>query len=198
MFHAATSGLVACASCHAEGGEDGRQWHFRGMGSRRTQSLRGAIMQTAPFHWGGELKNLNHLMHDVFQGRMGGAQVDGAGVVALGRWMDQIPAIPNRPADLPAVERGKAIFNSASVGCVTCHTGNDFTNGSTYDVGTGGAFQVPQLKSLAFRAPFMHDGCAATLADRFDSKCGGDQRHGVTAHLSSAEIRDLVVYLESL
>ena len=30
------------------------------------------------------------------------------------------------------------------------------------------------------RAPYMHDGCATTLADRF-TKCGGDARHGNTA-----------------
>ena len=43
----------------------------------------------------------------------------------------------------------------------------------------------------------MHNGCAATLADRFDPKCGGD-KHGNTAGLSDLQRGDLVAYLESL
>jgi mono/diheme cytochrome c family protein len=199
VFHGATRGMVACASCHPEGGEDGRTWRFFGLGSRRTQSLRGGIMDTAPFHWSGELLSLEHLMKDVFQGRMAGLQLDRDRVQALGRWMDAIPAIPTSKWHPPeAIARGKELFESGSVGCATCHRGPSFTNGASYDVGTGGIFQVPQLKNLAFRAPFMHDGCAATLADRFTSRCGGDDRHGVTSKLSAAQIQDLLAYLESL
>jgi hypothetical protein len=43
----------------------------------------------------------------------------------------------------------------------------------------------------------MHDGCAKTLAERFDPACGG-AKHGNTAQLSDAETRDLVSYLETL
>jgi hypothetical protein len=43
----------------------------------------------------------------------------------------------------------------------------------------------------------MHDGCATTLAERFDPACGGD-RHGETADLSESERADLIAYLESL
>jgi hypothetical protein len=35
------------------------------------------------------------------------------------------------------------------------------------------------------------------LRDRFGA-CGGYDKHGVTSHLSDAQIDDLVVYLESL
>jgi len=44
----------------------------------------------------------------------------------------------------------------------------------------------------------MHDGCAATLADRFDPACGGGDLHGKTSHLTPAETGDLVAYLKSL
>jgi hypothetical protein len=43
----------------------------------------------------------------------------------------------------------------------------------------------------------MHDGCANTLRERFDTECGGEL-HGTTAHLSADELSDLVNYLESL
>jgi hypothetical protein len=72
------------------------------------------------------------------------------------------------------------------------------TNNESVDVGTGAAFQVPSLIGVADRAPFMHDGCAESLADRFAApSCGGDN-HGELAHLGDAELADLGAYLESL
>ena len=68
----------------------------------------------------------------------------------------------------------------------------------TVDVGTGGPFQVPSLRGVAWRAPFMHTGCAATLADRFAGACGGGDKHGVTSTLTASQIGDLTAYLETL
>jgi YD repeat-containing protein len=196
LFHSATTGQVACVSCHPEGGEDGRVWTFQGFGARRTQSLRGGIMDTAPFHWSGDESNMTSLMKDVFQGRMAGGTVDAPVVDALGRWIDQIPTIPvSHGADDATVARGAGLFRSA--GCTACHSGADFTNGQNFDVGTGGLFQVPQLHGLAFRAPYMHNGCAATLQDRFTSGCGGNDKHAV-GMLTDAQVSDLVAYLETL
>jgi mono/diheme cytochrome c family protein len=198
LFHAATSGGLSCASCHPEGGEDGRTWRFSGLGARRTQSLRGGIMDTAPFHWNGDLPTFDHLMTDVFQGRMGGGSVEREEVRSLGRWLDQVPAVRlSSWHESGAVARGKALFESPTVGCVACHRGSDYTVGTSFDVGTGGSFQVPQLHNLAFRAPFMHDGCATTLLERF-TKCGGGDKHGVTSTLSQPQLDDLIAYLESL
>jgi mono/diheme cytochrome c family protein len=196
VFHAATSGQIACVSCHPEGGEDGRVWQFQTLGARRTQSLRGGIMDTAPFHWGGDEPNMSSLMKDVFQGRMNGAAVDTQRITALGRWLDQIPTVPvARRTDDAHVDRGAALFLSA--GCAACHAGADFTNGQTVDVGTGGQFQVPQLHGMALRAPYMHDGCAATLRDRFKVGCGGSDKHA-SGMFSDAQVDDLVAYLETL
>jgi cytochrome c peroxidase len=64
-------------------------------------------------------------------------------------------------------------------------------------VGSGGSFVVPTLVGLAARPPFMHNGCAPTLRDRF-GPCGGGDAHGVTSGLSSSQIDDLVAYLETL
>ena len=184
LFHSATGGQIACVSCHPEGGEDGRVWQFQNLGARRTQSLRGGIMDTAPFHWSGDELNMTSLMKDVFQGRMAGGAVDAQRVTALGAWIDQIPTVPvSHRADDATVARGAALFTSA--GCVACHAGPDFTGGMTIDVGTGGAFQVPQLHGLGLRAPYMHNGCAATLRDRFKDGCGGDVKHSVGATLSA-------------
>jgi hypothetical protein len=72
------------------------------------------------------------------------------------------------------------------------------TNNSTVDVGTGGAFQVPSLVGIGSRGPFMHDGCAKTLADRFSNTACGGADHGKISGLSSNEIADMITYLQSI
>lgn len=198
LFHMATASRIACASCHPEGGDDGRVWAFAGVGLRRTQSLRGGLLATAPFHWNGDLADLNLLMGEVFTKRMGGPEVLPWQVQALGDWLDAQPALPRSvPKDPQAVERGRALYNDATVACASCHGGPHLTNNGQHDVGTGQTFQVPSLIGIASRAPFMHNGCAATLRDRFDPTCGGSA-HGKTSHLSPAQLDDLIAYLQTL
>ena len=117
---------------------------------------------------------------------------------ALDSWITRIPApIVSPPIDADARLRGKALFESASVGCSGCHSGAKLTNNETVDVGTGGSFQVPSLLGVALRAPYLHDGRAATLLDRFGAVGGGNE-HGHTEDLSTAQVNDLITYLESL
>lgn len=198
LFHSVTQSLVACVSCHPEGGDDGRIWTFIPTGARRTQSLRGGILSTAPFHWDGDMSDMSKLMSAVFVGRMGGKQPQANEIDAIAAWLDAQPTIPKAPpADPQAVLRGKRLFEDATVGCASCHSGAHFTNNATTAVGTGAAFQVPSLVDVAMHAPYMHTGCAGTLAARFDAKCGGDS-HGKTAQLSADQLADLVSYLQSL
>lgn len=198
VFHAATNSGLACASCHPEGGDDGVTWRFA-EGLRRTPSLRGGILQTAPFHWSGDLRDMAALGARVFTSRMGGGTITPSLAQSMGRWIDTLPALPRRAVDGGAAARGEGIFRSAEAGCAGCHSGAMLTNNASVAVGTGGIFQVPPLVGLAWRAPYMHDGCAPTLADRFrDARCGGGEQHGRTAHLGESGVRDLVAYLESL
>ncbi len=94
------------------------------------------------------------------------------------------------------VARGKKLF-SGEAGCSDCHSGPDLTNNATIDVGKGAPTQVPALLGVGARAPFLHDGCATTLADRFAPACGG-AFHGNVAAIGANDIPDLVAYLESL
>jgi cytochrome c peroxidase len=64
-------------------------------------------------------------------------------------------------------------------------------------VNTGGDFQVPSLLGVGWRAPYLHQGCAPTLADRFNP-CGGGDAHGRTSQLTTDQRVDLVAYLETL
>ncbi len=199
IFHTSTKGLIACASCHAEGGDDGHVWNFDPIGPRRTQSLRGGILATAPFHWDGDMTDLNTLMNAVFTGRMSGSSLAPETIGAVGDWLDSQPVLPRSgPRDPQSAERGKALFNDALVGCASCHSGPHLTNNQSFDVGTGKALQVPTLLGVAARAPYLHTGCAATLRDRFNPACGGGDRHGRTSQLSSGQLDDLTAYLETL
>jgi hypothetical protein len=140
-------------------------------------------------------------MSEVFVGRMGGVRESPSRLAGLENWLfDLDPPAPLRSADDPAVRRGKALFESPRTRCSSCHSGKHFTNNSTVDVGTRSSvpLQVPTLVGLAYRAPFMHNGCAPTLAARFDPECGGGERHGHTAELAPEELGDLIAYLESL
>jgi DNA-binding beta-propeller fold protein YncE len=196
VFHTVAA-TVACASCHPEGLDDGHTWLFP-YGARRTQTLAGGVLATAPFHWSGDLPDMAHLADEVFRRRMGGQPLDAEHVGALGAWLDALPAPPlDPPADLAAVERGRTLFFDETVGCGKCHSGALTTDNRSYDVGTGASLQVPSLRGLRARAPFMHDGCAATLADRFGA-CGGGDAHGKTSQLAPGQVADLVAYLETL
>jgi mono/diheme cytochrome c family protein len=200
LFHTATAGGLACASCHPEGGDDGQTWNFAAFGQRRTQTLAGGIAGTEPFHWSGDMRDFAALASDVFSSRMSGPVVQPGHTVSMMRWINTIPRW-QAPAvvDAAAVQRGEALFNQADVACVSCHNGARLTNNLNTNVGTGEALQVPSLVGLAWRAPYMHNGCAPTLLDRFGfTSCGGGDAHGKTSHLSAAQKADLVAYLDTL
>lgn len=189
LFHQSTPNFIACASCHPEAGEDGHVWALP-EGTFKTPSLRGGLSGTEPFHWAGEERDMPLLLSDIFVSRMNGAPQSAERTDALLAWLDDQPARA-APSDLDpdAVARGAQTFVSA--GCASCHSGKVGTNNASVDVGSGGVFQVPRLVELAYRAPFMHDGRAATLEDRFTTL--GGVEHAV----DRARLADLVAYLET-
>jgi mono/diheme cytochrome c family protein len=156
------------------------------------------LRETQPFHWDGSFPTLGALMDEVFVQRMGGPKESAPRLAALESWIFELrPRVAVRSASDEAALRGKLLFESASVNCVSCHSGSKFTSAASVDVGTGGKFQVPSLLGVAHRLPVMHDGCAKTLRDRFRPECGGNT-HGNTSQLSEAQIGDLVAFLESI
>ena len=147
----ARDGYLSCASCHADGGADGRVWDFTGFGEglRRTISLRGRA-GNGPLHWSAnfdELQDFEGQIRDFAGGQ--GLMADGdfafstrsdplgapkAGVSpdldALAAYMASLDRFAPSPwrnpdgtlgADAAA---GKALF--AARGCASCHGGADF------------------------------------------------------------------------
>ena len=189
MFHQQTRIGVACASCHPEGRDDGLVWSFAQFGARRTQDLAGHILERAPYHWTGDERSLPVLLDDVFAKRMSGGVLTDTQKAALGPWLNRVAAPAPRTVDQASAARGKAIFDAPEVGCASCHNGALMTNNQRVNVGTGGAFKVPSLIGVGARAPFLHDGCAATLMDRF-ATCGGGDLHGNMTTLSADQVKE--------
>jgi cytochrome c peroxidase len=119
----------------------------------------------------------------------------------------------------PAAKRGFAVF-TGKAGCSACHSGWRFTDDKFHDIGTtttdlgrGGAFKdesvnyafkTPTLRSVALRAPYMHNASAATLADVVKVyEKGGIARPSRSPMLfplglTDQERLDLVAFLETL
>src|SRR5262249_36390969 len=149
IFHSDSSAGLACASCHGEGGDDGRTFFFSSDGARRTQLLRGGVIGNEPFHWSGDEKDLSHLVDDVFVGRMSGPRLDDGQLAALSSWLAALPPLPvSPPSDPAAVERGQRIFQDPAFACFACHVGGGGSSHEVVDVGTGGTFKVPSLRGV--------------------------------------------------
>lgn len=197
---------VSCATCHPDGRNDGQTWQFT-FGPRNTPQLGGGILDTAPFHWPGDVtthRDLNSLTVLAF---MGGTGLDAGSLDAIGSFIDTIRAAPS-PAALDtelsdAAFRGKEIFDSTEARCTECHTGDHFTDNKNWNIGTRAGeldrhdFQTPVLHGLLRSGPYLHDGSKATLEDLVRDVIRSD-RMGRGSHLSDQEAADLVEYLKTL
>ena len=102
--------------------------------------------------------------------------------------------------------RGKALFESPAVGCANCHSGPYFTDQRRYNVGTGHPgdvgpldpiYDTPTLHELWRTPPYLHDGSAPTLRDVLTTH-NSNNLHGATSQLNSAQLDDLVAYLQQV
>lgn len=159
-------GYLSCASCHQDGGQDGRVWDFtdRGEGLRNTSTLLGRRgLGQGRLHWTGnfdEVQDFEGDIRNVFGGR--GFMADdkffsgtrsqplGERKAGLSPELDALTAFvgslakvnpsPYRNGDgslTDSAKAGKKIF--ARLNCATCHSGNDFTDsalGVVHDIDT--------------------------------------------------------------
>lgn len=162
-------GYISCASCHLDGGHDGRVWDFtdRGEGLRNTTTLIGRRgLGHGNVHWTGNFDEIQDFEHDIrttFGGDgfltqsqwQAGTVSDPLGqpkeglspeldaLAAYVRSLADFGVSPHREPDgslSAAAARGKALFDS--IGCASCHSGPSFTDsafGAVHDVGTFGS-----------------------------------------------------------
>lgn len=187
LFHV-RSGTMACASCHPEAGDDGQVWNEDGT-PRRTRALRGGLLETLPFHAAGDVAD----MEAILARRMPALAERAAHADAVSFWLDALaPATPPFVDDPGPAARGAELFESHR--CATCHALPLGTSPGRHDVGTGGPREVPWLLELAFRAPYMANGCARTIEEALVPPCGG-AAHGALGELGPRERSDLAAFL---
>lgn len=213
MFHDATdsrisaNGTVSCASCHPDGRADGRTWQFI-FGPRNTPQLGGGILDTAPFHWPGDVPTVADLNTMTVLPFMGGTGLDANSFQYVAAFIGQIRAAPSaadaRGRQLTDAEaRGEELFYSEATQCSTCHAGDHFTDNKGYNVGTRASdldittFQTPVLHGLNRSAPYLHDGSATSLEDLVNKVVRTDKM-GKGSQLTDEQAADLVAYLKTL
>ncbi|MCY1502983.1 Ricin-type beta-trefoil lectin domain-like protein [compost metagenome] len=152
---------ISCASCHADGGDDGMVWDFtqRGEGLRRTISLQGRRGTShGKLHWTANFDEVQDFENDI-RNEFGGtgflsnadwtatqaplgapkagksAQLDDLAVYlgSLNKYMRSPARAADGSLSVDAV-RGQTVFNTAQ--CATCHTGATSRDGLRHDVGT--------------------------------------------------------------
>ena len=162
----ALDSYMSCASCHNDGGQDGRIWDFTGMGEglRNTITLRGRAATAHGFlHWSANFDELQDFEDQIRTFSMGtglmsdadyfvgtrstplgdaksGLSGDLDALAAYVASLDRFDRSPYREADgslTPEGEAGRQLFQSE--GCASCHTPPRFTdsaNAVLNDVGT--------------------------------------------------------------
>jgi DNA-binding beta-propeller fold protein YncE/mono/diheme cytochrome c family protein len=155
---------ISCASCHVDGGQDGRAWDFtdRGEGIRNTTTLVGSSgIGHGRVHWSGNFDEIQDFENDIrnaFKGKgfmsdkdfeatsdpLGNAKKGlSADLDALAAYVTSLSTYDKSPyknADGSLTKdavSGKAIFESKQ--CASCHTGSSYTDsdkGFLHDVGT--------------------------------------------------------------
>lgn len=167
LFHDAANprmnkdGYLSCASCHADGGSDGRNWDFtdRGEGVRNTIPLTGrAGMNHGNVHWTANFDEIQDFENDIrfaFEGRgfipdalfedvknplglaKSGISTDLDNLAIYVSSLTTFNKSPYRNADgtlTASAQTGRSLFVSKS--CGTCHSGSNFTDNKRHDVGT--------------------------------------------------------------
>ncbi len=156
---------MSCASCHNDGGYDGRVWDLTGMGEglRNTISLQGTAAAHGPLHWSQNFDEVQDFEGQIraLAGGTGlmsnsaflvgtrseplgdpkaGVSSDLDALAAYVASLDEFPVTPYRDTDgslTVAGEAGRAVFMREN--CAGCHADTSFTDsaaGNLRDIGT--------------------------------------------------------------
>jgi cytochrome c peroxidase len=139
-----------------------------------------------------------------------------SGAAPFDRWVSG-----DEQAISDSAKRGFVLFNGKA-NCAVCHAGWRMTDDGFHDIGLADstdrgragiapgipqlehAFKTPTLRNITQRAPYMHDGSVATLAEVIDHyDTGFVKRPSLDAEmhplkLTPAEKADLLAFLDTL
>ncbi|WPB55468.1 discoidin domain-containing protein [Xylophilus sp. GOD-11R] len=160
----ARDSYMSCASCHSDGGTDGRTWDLRSLGEglRNTASLRGRAGAQGRLHWSGNMDEIQDFEIQIraLAGGTGllpdallnvgtraqplgdpkaGLSADLDALAAYLQSLDSFAPSPMRMTDGTLTTQAQAGRSVFAAQCVSCHGGASFTNsaaGTLQDVGT--------------------------------------------------------------
>ncbi len=182
---------------------------------RRTPMIAGRVRADGPYGWRAESRTLaDRIGAGMTLHRWGGLPKHApenvaarAGYLASFLRSALVPP-PRAERDLLPVEaRGKEIFLSKEAACSMCHRpDSEYTDRTAYplkplpllkgfDDEPRAAFKTPSLSFLAGRAPYLHDGSAATVEKILTQN---QDRMGKTSHLSEQDLAALAAFLKTL
>ena len=152
---------VACATCHMEGRSDAVTWRFV-QGPRDTPTNAGGMLGTG-FLFRTADRNRVQDYAETINVEQGGAfdehvAADAALLDVVADYVNHgIPAPVPPTTDAALVERGRAIFERADVGCTTCHPGARYTDsGAGNDaLDLGGAVLLHDVGTCVTAGPFV-------------------------------------------
>ncbi len=218
LFHDAGRSLdqwYSCRSCHLDGGSNAKAmdtWNDGTALTPKTVLPLAGVTETGPWTWHGWQTDLDESIQNSFTETMQGEPVPAADVAAVRAYLTSLKPL-NNPfrAELAnphsefarAVDNGKQLFHSAEVGCATCHSGPQFTDGQVHDVGLGGAsdkyhgFNTPSLLGVYIKVRLLHDGRSKSLEDLL-KKWHSPAEIGGGAELNDEQLAQLVAYLKTL
>ena len=151
-------GYLSCASCHLDGGHDGRTWDFTGRneGLRNTKTLRGSAgMAHGNVHWTGNFDEIQDFENDIRNAQGGdgfltdaqflstsntlgnskaglNSDLDDLAAYVISLGYTRFPDSPFRNSDgsmTASAIAGEQVYNTN--GCSSCHSGNTFSDSST-------------------------------------------------------------------
>jgi len=202
MFESASTavsqgGALACASCHPDGRADGLSWRIE-KNELQTPLLDGRLVGTHPFKWDGGDKDLRASLATTMK-RLGGTGLQKDETDALATYLEALPAPRTPTRDTTAVARGKKLFDSAELGCRSCHDGANYTDQEKHKFAGSSLPEVdtPSLIGIAASAPYFHDGSAATLEALLRDR-GAVHGMAETSKLNDQQVNDLTAFLETL
>ena len=242
LFYTATdwtlTDVTSCATCHPDGRDDGFTWkeshapvgtttfQTRDGYRRQTPMLAGRVAAVGPYGWLAESKSLDERIVAGFglhrrteYGYGDNTPPDktvGPKARALAAFLRLGLVPPPRPSgDLTeAQKRGKALFESAEVGCTKCHSGSAYTDRAPTPLrlrmldgqpdeeesldrpsGPFDGYRTPSLLFVGGTPPYFHDGSEPTLESLFEHN---DDRMGKTRQLVAADRAALIAYLRTL
>ncbi len=201
VFHSSesavsTRGAMACSTCHPDNRADGLSWRID-KHELQTPVLAGRMVGTHPYKWDGGDKDLKTSLAMTMK-RLGGFGLEAKQAEALQAYVEAMPNVraPARPGVM--VVRGKTLFDSAQLGCRTCHDGATYSDNAQHKLsGTLAESDTPSLLGLHASAPYYHDGSAPTLESLLRDRAGV---HGMAdlSKLTDAQVADLTAFLETL